>query len=418
MTDYIPVSADPLRLIPRGAGLRLGLYHDETTDEIHRIAGTSTVTATLGTPVDVAATAGATASVAASLAVNQAAAAVSTGVSTVAAHLDIDIAGQAHGGSSVTGDATVEALGGHLDGTSAVIGELTQHHALTAVTPGAATVTGQANQAGNSTALSAGVSTVTADLSKFGGTSSGTSTATGTLHGVQTLHATVAGKTSIVANTNMQLNAPGVSAGSSTVTGQLVGFGPGQIDGRSTVTGTLGYDLLGLGNLAPAGKSTVAATLTAFMRAGAGVSGIATVTVDLTVWGPGAVSGSSAVTGNLTLEYISLLAGATGRSTVYSDAVILHNDSAGQATVVGSLAADQTFDASVGGIGAVLAYLDLEGPFEVFTAYESQVAAAAVATHTAYAQVAKSATSSPPTPREGRCSRQDQDQSHKALDFV
>ena len=34
MTDYIPVAAEVLLQVPRGAGMRLGLYHEEITDEV------------------------------------------------------------------------------------------------------------------------------------------------------------------------------------------------------------------------------------------------------------------------------------------------------------------------------------------------------------------------------------------------
>lgn len=499
MTDYIPVAAEVLLQVPRGAGMRLGLYHEEITDEVHRIQGAATVTATLGSPVGAAGIIPAVATVTGQLNVHNTAAGVSTGVSTAAAtrlDLHFTVAGQTAGSSTVTGeldvvssfieleaewvvglssvvgppvwnpdfgwmpsnvvlnfnqaatsssagkatvtgrfhidlkatvagtstvtgDATVESAPTHQsNGTSTVAGELTQHHALTATTPGVATVTGQANQAGNSTAVSTGVSTVTADLSRFGGTSSGTSTVTGTLHGVQTLAATPAGKTTIVANTVMRLNSPATVAGTSTVTGELSGFGPGQIDGHSTVHGELTPLTVGVGNGAAAGRATVTATLTAYIPMFANQIGVATLTAELTPFGPGPIAGISTVTVNLGFESIGVTGdGIFGGSSVTGQFEILHNTANGQASVFGLLAGTAaTHGVAIGGSTAT-AFIYVDGPFVVLLDTVAQVAAAAFGQVSVNAQAAKSSGDGGPTPQP--CKRPlARDGAVRAVDFV
>lgn len=334
MTDFIPVGVEPLLLVPRGARVRFGLYHDETTDEINRITCAATVAATLGVPVTIAATVPGEAAVAGDLSVNQTAAAISTGVSTAAANLDIDIAGQSHGASSVVGELDQASsfidLEAWVDGIGKVAGPnvwnpdfgwmpsnvvLNFNQAATGSPAGKATVTGRFHI--DLKATVAGTSTLTGDATVESAPvhqSNGAATVTGELTQHHALTVTTPGVATVTAQANQTGNSTAISTGVSTVTADLSKFG-GTTAGSSTVTGTLhGVQTLAA---APAGKTTITANTVMWLNSPATVNGTATVVGELSGFGPGPIAGTAAVVGDLTPLTLGVGTGtSSGKATV------------------------------------------------------------------------------------------------------
>lgn len=194
---------------------------------------------------------------------------------------------------------------------------------------------------------SAGTSTVTGDLKGFGlidGTAAGASTDTGDLKGFGLIDGTAAGTSTVTGDVVGLSPIDGTSAGTSTVSGDLKGFGlvDGAVAGTSTVTG----DLKGFGLIdgATAGTSTVTGDLVAVSTFISGtVAGTSTVAGDLKGFGliDGTVAGTSTVTGGV------------GSSAEIS------GTAAGTSTVTGSLSAVVSVTGAVAGTSTVTG--DLKG---------------------------------------------------------
>ena len=473
MPGHSVVDVPTLLLVQRGTQPLLGLYHDETTFDVNAIKGSATVSGTLGAPVPAAGNSTGIGNVTGRLVVDLSA--VSAGTSTVAGALDLHagevtfavaiigaatasgaLAGAVAATAATTGVATVTGVltgtantSATAAGTSTVAGALDLHSTdvtCSATAAGTSTVTGAAAGVVQAASIVAGKATVAGSLGlrtpnlQCAADSAGASTVTGVLTGTANTSATaagtstvagaldirtanfaaavaVAGKATVAGVLTGTANTSATVTGASIVTAALTKFGV-NIAGGATVTAALEYLDVGLGNVQANGLAAVTGGIAIRLTPAGTSQGTATAVGALQWWGPAAIAGTSTVTAALERIGIVLTGGAAGGSYVYSSLQTLHNRADGVASVIATLTSDIAVAATTGCTSTLAGEATVDGPFEVGAQTTAQVAAAAMKTAFAHAQVSKSAGDVHPIPYPGPRPLPGHEEDTRDFDFV